>query len=492
MRARFVTVAVLALTSAHAFAQGAPPRPDGAAKPDGVSPKQDGGPAPDPLEAWFDKLANSELSALALPADAKEKVERSHDRIHDVAVETPALDAASGFTAAERAAAMVSTSVEGAQAGVVLAPFALAGPRDLRGINVTIAALDDGVTRVGTGYVYQSRSAPSLEDLELTCKRDDAKAANVLKSVRPLFVKVCREVVNHIDPADLKCDALKTADEQQACRIEVNGGMAACGYAPPFKPPLAPLKAPPQTVTAAIASIEALTGYARAQNLPLVIANDAILTALTGFHLERPLDCLSADTIEDAVAKWAWTEPTYKISIAGFLDMFPLTLGHNPEMLKRFEAKSRELRLDFAFTKGGWEVGAGLGLASSREERGGALTSMVRPSFRISWAVGALDGERLRPRGDPSVRTNGKGKLPPMVILGVRGDLGVAPSPPDTDDAKLRDLTLTLHADFRYSADLAFRIGVPLQMKRVAAKADPTDIGAQWTLPVFVATVLSL
>lgn len=78
------------------------------------------------------------------------------------------------------------------------------------------------------------------------------------------------------------------------------------------------------------------------------------------------------------------------------------------------------------------------------------------------------------------------------MIVGVSAELGLAIDPPADDAAALRDLTITPHIDLRYTENLAFRIGAPIEMKRVAAKADPTDVGQQWTVAALIATVLKL
>jgi hypothetical protein len=190
------------------------------------------------------------------------------------------------------------------------------------------------------------------------------------------------------------------------------------------------------------------------------------------------------------VTKWLWRQSFHKVAVSAFVDAFPLILGHNPEMLEDFEAKTKQARIDYVYTHRGLEIGGGFAASVEREARGKGKVGMVRPSFRISHVAGGLDDEPLETKG--VLRTTSDGKMPAFVVVGIQGELGVATDPPDADDASLRDLTVTIHIDFRYSESLAFRLGVPIQMKRVAAMADETDVGRQWTLPVFVATMLKL
>jgi hypothetical protein len=114
----------------------------------------------------YDKFAANErtnIEELPFKRDLQQtgtQIRQSNLEFHNVAVETPAVNTSSGFTAAERAAAVVSTSVEGAKAGVNVSPFALARSEKLRGLSFTVAAFDEGVTRFGAA-ARSSRQLPS-------------------------------------------------------------------------------------------------------------------------------------------------------------------------------------------------------------------------------------------------------------------------------------------------------------------------------------------
>lgn len=444
--------------------------------------------------ALFDKLAAAELDQLRqapfeearADGTAKREIEHSDAKFRNIAVETPAVDPASGLTAAERAAAVVSTSVDGAEAGVIVAPLAFARRDALRGVTVTVAAFDGGVTRLGAGYVYELRGTPRFEDLKLRCPLDEGAVKRSLAATREAFVRTCSAVVAKIEAPALRCDAGSDAGDKAACKVVADAGKAACGFDQPFASRLDP----PTTVTAAKGSIQALLD--RAQRATFVVPLDErnAVRVLGEFQPPRPLDCATSNRFDAAVTRWVWKQPTHKFSVAGFVDLFPLTLGHNPDMLADVENKQREVRFDWVRAKRGLEIGAGIAWSTEREGRGTALVGSVRPSFRIAMVAGTLDGKPLEEGGE--LRTTGDGALPPIVIVGVKGELGLATDPPDSDDTTLRDLKLTVHVDFRYTENLAFRIGVPIAMKRVAGMTDPTNIGNQWTLPVFVATVLKL
>jgi hypothetical protein len=329
-------VAVMMLVSAPASAQ-----PDPAATPPGsaVTPAK---PPPDP-GVFYDDLAIRELEQLHQgpwkpdPKAKKSEIEKSNAQFRNIAVETPAVDPASGFTAAERAAAVVSTSIEGAKAGVNIAPFALARPDLLRGLSFTVAAFDDGVTRFGAGYLYEYRPTPSFLDLGIACKIDDEATKLLLADTREGYVTTCTQIVPAITPAMVKCDSEEKPEEVTKCQIRVNTGMAACGLPAVFP---GAKGGPPLTVTAAKASLVGLVERARTKGtfaipIPLRGAYDV----LKAYRLPRPLDCVTSKKIDIAVMQWAWAHPTHKVSGGGFVDMFSLTLGHNPEMLEDFETK---------------------------------------------------------------------------------------------------------------------------------------------------------
>jgi hypothetical protein len=444
--------------------------------------------------ASYRELVRGELAALAaLQADTDQHLEAgdaeadkvadlSNEQFRNYAVSTPSVDPSNGFTAAERAAVVVNTSVAGAAAGVNISPFALAGVRALRGLSFTVAALDDTVTRIGAGYVYEHRRDPRFDELGIACKIDLAQASKLLDDMESAYLRAC-EVVAKIDEIPA-CQG-----RSPSCATLVVAGRLACDL--PVKNNPSKLVAP-RTVTQAAASITGMLDAIDADAKPeLTDRQREALAALAGFKSPRPLDCATPEDVANAVTRWVWDQQTIKVSLTGRLDLFPLTLGFNPEDLADFERKAGELRVDGLYSGRGLEVGFGVGWETERSDQGEPSVGRITPSFRISQVVGALDGQRLID-GAGKLRLLGDGTLPPIVVIGVEGTLEIATEAVENDSSKLRAMTITPHIDFRYNADLAFRLGVPIAMKRIASSMDPTSVGSQWTIPVFIATMLTL
>lgn len=473
-----IIVVIVALVPLAAGAQPGPPNPAPAP------------PSGDTFAKRFDELAEgerTELPKLPFKGTTASDIARSTPAFRNLAVETPGIDTTTGMTAAERAAAVVSTTVEGAEAGVILSPFALARSETLHGLSLTFAAFDDGVTRFGAGYVFETRKDPTIGDLQLACELDKDDLEEALRDTREAFVTTCSRIVAGLDPAALQCDQEKTPDKVLGCKKAMNAGFTACGLGQPFgDAPVTPMRA----LSGAKGAIKGLVGRATEHGFTIPIEMRDAYQVLRDYKAPRPLDCIKDKAVDAAVTKWLWGQKTHKISVSAFLDMYQLVLGHNPEMLEDFEAKSKQARVDYVFTYRGLEIGGGFAADVSREGRGKGKVGTLRPAFRVSNVVGSFDDEPLEKDGE--LRTTKDGKMPPIVIVGIEGEFGFATDPPDDDDASLRDLMVTVHLDFRYSETLAFRLGAPIQMKRVAAMNDATNIGRQWTLPILVATMIKL
>jgi hypothetical protein len=433
----------------------------------------------------YKELARGDLDAVATmhrpdpgSAESTNNMRRSNERFRNYASSTPSVDPSQGLTAAERAAVTVNTSVEGASAGINVSPFALTSLRSLHGLTFTVAALEDSSTRLGLGYVLEHRKEPGFSALGLTCKVDLAKVTRTLEDTEPAYLRAC-EVIAAVD-SERAC--LGAADP---CKTLVNAGRRSCDL-----PGALDL---PSTVTQAASSITAMWSTIAADAKPELTQRQlAAFAKLAEFSMPRPLDCADAEEIDKAVTRWVWKQWTGKVSLAGHIDTYPVTLGFNPENLRDFEQKGREIRLDVLLSRRGFEFGAGVGWGTERSDRGEDYVGAVSPSFRVSKVIGALDETELEHPATKELRLEDDGSLPPILVIGVQGEFSIATGDVENDSSKLRSMTITPHIDFRYSDDLAFRLGVPFAMKRIASSTDPTDVGSQWTIPVFVATVLTL
>jgi len=444
--------------------------------------------------AGYRELVKGELAALAaLQSETDDRlragnvktaaaIERSNEQFRNYAVATPSVNPSNGLTAAERAAVVVNTSVAGATAGVNISPFALADLRALRGLSFTVAALSDTVTRMGAGYIYESRRDPRFEELGIACRIDFEQARKQLEQTEPAYFRAC-EAVAKVD------EALACQNRGTSCATLVVAGRLACDLPVMSNP--SNLVAP-RTVTQAAASITGMFDAIVADAKPKLTDREReAFATLASYRSPRPLDCATPENVANAVTRWVWDQHTLKASLTGHLDLFPLTLGFNPQHLADFEQKASELRIDGLYTRRGVEAGLGVGWAMERSDRGNPRVGLITPSLRISRTVGALDG---KPLVDDTgrLRLLDDGTLPPIVVIGMEGSLEVATESVENDTSKLRALTITPHIDFRYNADLAFRLGVPIAMKRVKSLTDPTSVGSQWTIPVFVTTMLTL
>lgn len=479
----------------------------------GLAAAQD--PAAPPSAApWRQRFEVLSANTLKIREQTFKDVEADVRRRHafpSAALQTPALSGASGITAVELATAALKTSIEGAEAGVSVAPLALAGlDKSPVQVNATFAALKELKTEFGVAAFFQSVWDPAeLKDVHLApCKfDDDAKKALIeaLNNVSPALEESCRlmaaldkidgiphsparEEATRICEAPVKCEGTSTGN---ANCDGVNGLIGAIKVAVrqveggKKKAPL-----PDWARTGAQAVDKAATALAK----------------LDVFRKNYPRpNCFDADKLSDAMIRSKWQEPQYRAGVGVTFDLFPLMWGFNPDTTKKLaagELSKLVIRAELARVTGPFELHLGFGVGRSRTEVDKSLYSYLTPSLSISGTVCGLSKgglyEDAKPGEERQLRVV-KGALPPRLALGLDAQLEYSITRPDTQVTALQALTVTAYADFRFTDTLGIRIGVPLAGKLVTREKDDkktpvvtekTDL--QWSLPVFATTVIKL
>lgn len=405
-------------------------------------------------------------------------------------VDAAGIGGASTLTAIDLAKASVAASVDGAEAGVSLAPFPLlgwdTGPHQAK---VALAALQDGVTRFGLGYAHERPWAPSgYADLGLDACPFDAAAEEELRRAlaerRAAFRDACEILVAAIPAPPAGADARDRAGFEAA--------QGACGFGP--------AGAAADTLGNAVAGFDRALQRAGGRLDPGARASlDARaellrpqLEHLRAFQLPS-LQACHADEIADAYARTDFSRARFRWGVGGQLDLFPIAWGFDPAPSSRLahgEPARWLARAEVSYRRGRGELVAGLGAGGSRAAPRDALHAVLSPSLAAAWAVGAIGRDRLYQDGQVRVQD---GAVVPRVNVGLIATADVAPRPPTGQHTHVEAVSLTGYADFVLRPDVTVRLGVPLTGKLVSTPAGVTPRRAdlQWSVPGYVAMVLS-
>jgi hypothetical protein len=422
-----------------------------------------------------------------------------------------ALDADNAVTLPRLASLAIKTDVKDTEAGVVIAPLALMGSTsDLAtGFTLVLAALEDDQFRAGASLsIPIGRHDIDFDDLRVeACKFDKARYDSELRKRAWEFGSVCDALVPMTPDINNKAAAKQ---------IWIRG-LAACGVTNP--PAGATITA--QELGAAVNVIDTSKDLsARVTSLLKLVelVKGSSGTDPTKFDLLDPrierLDkmrraptkssCLTKDEDElaAAVTRAKWRQPLQTIGLSAHADFYPIQFGFNPDESERLahgNAATIEERLEYRTSCRRHSLSLGFGAKTTRDTAHGDFATSVRPAVGFQYIVGRLDGGSLLDEQD-DVNTLKKGELPPLFVVGVDGVFGVTVAgKPDSQESAIEEVGVTPFADFRINKDIAFRIGVPLKAELVTRKADAMAMpevtekkALQWTVPVFLTTVLEL
>jgi hypothetical protein len=425
------------------------------------------------------RLAYAELSRRALAnAEGNFVVARTLDpgpsRLAPLEPETSA-------ATATRLSFALKTDVEGgAQAGVTASPFDLVdrGPGWLRPVSLTAAALKDDKVRLGVGYGRTiTPSWKGLGDINLkACAWEPTRKTmeDDLQKLRPAFETVCTGVIEAVtaappgDKEDLWAKARR-----------------ACGYGDRS---IAATDTLSETLYAIVVTAKnaSATGYETERK------------SLQDWQLPLATSCHASKDIKAGYAQFRWKQARSRWGILFFGDFFPWTRGFIPDPTKPppdGESEQRQVRGEYALTKGRLDMTLGVGWGKVREARDKPLRAALFPSFSLSMAAFALGPQALvMPDGAPNL--DASGKLPPHAVVGLNFKSGrLTGDLPDGQTTPWQSVELMPFLDFKVSEKLSFRIAAPVRAKLAARAEDKAkNIAAQqslqWTIPFSVATVI--
>lgn len=417
-------------------------------------------------------------------AVATSNTETKLDRVRATPELAP-LQAENATTAAHKLTAAISTDVEDVEAGVTLSPAKLAGYEfsAWAGATVTVASLEGGGARAGLGYAHAW--APSLRTDELGLPHCDASTLIAeAEKLHDAYVELC----HGITLGDYPTSDAKIMRRAQNLWI---GVALACGQKERI----------PADASDRIEELS--TGdplYVRSRDLVEFSAGNPLLQeprAELAAWLEKRgsrTSCFSDDEVTNAVANALWSKPRIKVGIAAHGDFFARVYGFKPdpdEELSRGELGALKGNLEMETSWRRYTFTFGLGAGYAREKPADELGRTIAANFGLRVLIARLDKKPLRTAilDDDS----------PVFALGLTARGEKTLDKPESQETSWNEIEIRAFADFKVSKELAFRLGVPLKAA-IATREANDDVmppiaekrGLQWTLPVFVATVLKL
>jgi hypothetical protein len=426
------------------------------------------------------------------------------------AVDAVEPDDSTAAATVRRLAGAIKTNPEGTEAGLVIAPFALAGADVLPGLEVTFAALKDDFTRAGMSYTKDA--SPKLVDV---WKTPDACpiAPRVKKLQRPehFYFTACTAVIAAV-PAILSETSGLPEAERTAYGKRMSPARMACGFVDPggssavatLPEAIALVRRAVQTTNEVGAHTD---GVIPEQAAAMALGLAAEATALTDWTLAAATSCYDAADIQGYFRRLYWDVRTWKLAGSVSVDLFPRKYGFSPDdsELPNGDVKSGEARVDFSTARAGTEFSAGFAWGRSRDALDDELRAYVGPAAAIAHAFSLL------PKKSP-LTTNGElnvvdGELPPRLVVGLSAAIQSLVHRREFQDTRVDSVKIQPHLDFLINETLSFRLGVPIEAeivvrkKKAAAAETPTTPATpevpekralQWTLPVAIIAVLKL
>jgi hypothetical protein len=378
-----------------------------------------------------------------------------------------------------RLAGAIRLNPDGTEAGIVVAPFLLAGSCSLKGLELTLASLEGDRTRFGASYTVAR--APQLDEKDVAAIPRCDVAASIADSVeeaRRFFVPACVKVVALFAQ---KPEPDRTKEETRA--------LGVCGLA---NQPARRLSEAVTTVAAAV--IEAAGGTSGATTIAALEMQPLAASIQSSWKLPTPYSCHTATEEGLYLQRLFWSKAKTKFAASLISDHFPRRFGFSPDgsSLPHGERNAWELRADFSRAKGAFEWALGAGLAGSREGPDDGWSQTLTPSLALAQAFTLLSGKPLQKDG---VLNSDDGGLPPHLVLGLAAKAEIALDRPHNQTSSFNSIRIQPYLDFLISDTLSFRLGVPIKgviAERPAKDDDAGQRSLQWTVPVSIVTVLKL
>lgn len=450
-----------------------------------------------------------------LKADVQGREAATRQASIGAAVDALEPDDSTGAATVRRLAGAIKANPEGTEAGLVIAPFALAGSETLAGLEVTFAALKNDFTRTGVSYTFDG--SPTLAEVWANPKTCPLKPRiEKLEEPKAFYLSACAGVVAELP------DTIPSlsADDRAEYQLRLRRSRIACG-----------LVTPNAGETRAERLADAITQVRHA----VEVTNELALRVSEGFPapvVARALGlaaktreltdwgpalwtaCYSDEDVRGHLARLYWNHRTWKFAVGASFDLFPRKYGFSPDdsPLPKGDAKSGEARLDFSTAKAGTELSIGAGFGRSRDKLTDGLRGYVPVSFSMARAFSLLKKRPLlATREDASVTDRElnvvDGELSPRLVLGLSAAIQIAVNKRDSQETSFNSVKIQPHVDFLINDTLSFRLGVPftgeivVREKKDAVAETPTSPAKpavtekralQWTVPVTIVAVLKL
>jgi hypothetical protein len=433
----------------------------------------------------YERDYSEENKSKYLPVSAGQKARGRTRRSYRI----PGLLAANAVNAVDIASAAIETTVQGADAGVTIAPLLLAGIASPGQVKLAVASLKEGKTRLGFAFSYeQSRDLETYADLGLEpCPRRPAEFEKALAERQCAFERVCASVIARL-PAPSNAQS------------GLAGARALCGLGPDSAPAVRVDVAGAELVKAKddLRDFYRSREPAKADLIDALAAREKDDLAAVSAFLPDDLDACHLPTLGDVYLARVWEEAKTSVGIQYAVDAFALTFGSSDPAATRGQPSRHDLRAEVDYSKGPLSFTVGLGYGSERTSVGRPFRLLLRPSAEVSLVVGAIGGETLRARGGHVNVVDGS--IVPHFTVGLsiteenKGDFS------ETTSA-----SITPYLAFTFSEKIVVRAGIPVTATRACRKAaldldpscDPLQAPAgatelQWTVPASIVTILKL
>jgi hypothetical protein len=426
----------------------------------------------------------------ALAPSVREEKARSQERRFGYE-RVAALDPASAAATVDRATLGLGTSVEGAEAGLVLSPAALMGSTNPRAtaFNVFVGALKADETRFGARYALDLAADPPAVPLP-DCAFDESQLRTALDLIANEYQDACEPIAGAQAPPQ-GFDPKEWAVAQAAC------GVPAAAY------PKADDRNLDVALTVLPRALDALRGSSDAEIARMARALESNAKDMRNFDPTKTLDCSPAEKVlAERFRIQQWRRGARKVGFTTHADFFPRRFGFSPDgkELPHGQVKAWQARAEFTRQqgRGQWTVGAGYGRL--RQDFKGDFTHSVTGNVSGSYMAFSLAGPLLeekeieedgRPVKIPVIRIQ-DGKIVPHIVLGFLVKADIAPSPPATQDTHFNSFEAQAFMDFKIRENLSFRLGVPIRAELKTSAGEPKLSKLQWTVPVAIVTVIKL
>ena len=413
-------------------------------------------------------------------------------------VRMSALEPENAAASIERLALGLKTDVEGAEAGVVVSPFALKNPANgLAGLSLTLAALKNEKVRAGVGVSSTAGRRLDVTDLELPKCDDAADFEQKLKFLEPVWDDVCRYGIDLLHspapprPSGTQVDIARMRNRwamaREACGNPLPAGQASA---------LLPTTTLIEVRHAMVETLKAADNDS-AQHMIISGLTPGRREELKAFKQITYVSCHTDEEYREAFARAVWTHTAVRLGALARADFFPRHSGFNPDPSKPLsngQTETWEIRGDLEIERAGSTLVVGLGYGRTREEFNKPLYAWIGPSASFSAVAFGLGSRPLLTKeGLPSLDD---GKLPPHALVGlnVRTEFSSGARPAGQTTA-VRLLEVTPFLDFKISEKIAFRVAAPIAGKLAVREEDKekgiaAQRSLQWTIPFAFTTVV--